>query len=95
MILTLRDLLICHKQNHIFFFFFGGGRNSLAVSLSQYHPANTLTHKPLLHFEEKKLRQQKANEGRGVRTEEEEDGRAQMKSSGRGGGVGHSLPKQL
>lgn len=52
--------------------------------LSQYHRASTLTHKPLLHLKEKKLREQKQT-GEGERTEEEEeeeDGRAQMKSSG-------------
>lgn len=60
------------------------------MSLSQYHPASTLTHKPLLHFEEKKLRERKQTR-EGQRTEEGEDGRAEMKSSG----GGHSLPKQL
>lgn len=54
--------------------------NSRMTFLSQYHRANTLTHKPLLHLKEKTLREQKQT-GEGERTEEE-DGRAQMKSSG-------------
>lgn len=33
--------------------------NSRTVSLSQYHRASTLTHKPLLHLKEKTLREQK------------------------------------
>lgn len=56
--------------------------NSRTVFVSQYHRASTLTHKPLLHLKEKTLREEKQT-GEGERTEEEEeDGRAQMKSSG-------------
>lgn len=46
--------------------------NSLTTSLTQYHPANTLTHKPLLHFEEK-LREKKQTR-KGERTEGGEGG---------------------
>lgn len=58
--------------------------NSLTASLTQYHPANTLTHKPLLHFEEK-VKRAKANKGNeNELREEKEDGRVQIKSSGGG-----------
>lgn len=62
------------------------------MSLTQYHPANTLAHKASLHFEEKKLREQKQTR-KGEKTEGGEGGRQSEDEEQWGGG--HSLPKQL
>lgn len=73
-------------------FFFLKRGNSLTMSLTQYHPANTLAHKASLHFEEKKLREQKQTR-KGEKTEGGEGGRQSEDEEQWGGG--HSLPKQL
>lgn len=57
---------------------------SYSMPRSQYHHTNTFTHKPQVLFDGKKLREQKQTRER----IEEEDGRAQMKSSGGEGGGG-------
>lgn len=56
----------------------------VTLSLSQYHPADTLAQKPLLHFGENKFRERKQTR-EGERTEEEKDGESADEEH-RGGG---------